>query len=394
MSVEPVEIEPLEIAIQQEVTELQDELQRLLDELVESGAELGLQAAVYVEGKLVADVWAGDMERGAGAGCVDGDTLFTSWSTTKGFVATCLHILADRNQVDYNSTVAQYWPAFGCKGKEAITVRQALNHTAGIPQLPAGTNVDSLSEWDGMCAAIAELQPLWEPGVKAAYHALTFGWIIGEVIRRVDGRSISEFAREELCEPLGISDFYLGIPSAVDDRVATLVDDVAPKAGSGLREQALPLHTATAETMNLPSVRRAAIPGSGGIMNARAIARHYAALAAGGELEGVRILSAERVAEATALQTDARDEVMEMRNRKALGYMLGGEGDGGDVRIGSTGSEFGHPGHGGSIGFADPHRALAVGFTKNLMTNHADRRSSSAYLVGQVARDWVDGSSK
>ena len=375
------------------MTELQDGLQRLLDELVKSGRELGLQAAVYVEGQLVADVWAGDMKRGEGARTVDGDTLFTSWSTTKGFVATCLHILADRKQVDYNTPVAQYWPEFGCRGKEVITVRQALNHTAGIPQLPAGTAVDSLSDWDGMCAAIAELEPLWEPGVKAAYHALTFGWIIGEVVRRVDGRSISAFAREELCEPLGISDFYLGVPPAVEDRVATLVDDVAPEAGSGLREQALPLHTATADTMNLPAVRRAAIPGSGGIMNARAIARHYAALAAGGELAGVRILSADRVAAATALQTDAHDEVMEVRNSKALGYMLGGvEEEGGDVRIGSTGSAFGHPGLGGSIGFADPSRAMAVGFTKNLMTNHADRRLSEAYLVGQVARDWVDGS--
>ena len=292
------------------MTELQDGLQRLLDELVKSGRELGLQAAVYVEGQLVADVWAGDMKRGEGARTVDGDTLFTSWSTTKGFVATCLHILADRKQVDYNTPVAQYWPEFGCRGKEVITVRQALNHTAGIPQLPAGTAVDSLSDWDGMCAAIAELEPLWEPGVKAAYHALTFGWIIGELVRRVDGRSISAFAREELCE-----------------------------------------------------------------------------------LAGVRILSADRVAAATALQTDARDEVMEVRNSKALGYMLGGvEEKGGDVRIGSTGSAFGHPGLGGSIGFADPGRAMAVGFTKNLMTNHADRRLSAAYLVGQVARDWVDGS--
>jgi CubicO group peptidase (beta-lactamase class C family) len=373
---------------------LQEGVQTLIDRLVDTGDEVGLQVAAYVDGELVVDAWAGVADETTGR-AVNGDTLFTSWSTTKGFVATCLHILADQGRVVYDAPVALYWPEFAAHGKESTTVRHALTHMTGIPQMPDGVTPEMMTDWDAMCAAIAAHAPLWPPGAKPGYHAWTFGWIIGEIIRRVDGRPIAQFAQEELCRPLGIEDFYLGIPDAVEARVAPLRQDAQHLASamqpSALGARVVPPQVATAECVNRPDVRRASIPGGGGIMNARAIARHYAMLACHGSLDGVRILSAERVDLIRALQTDARDEVFERPARKGLGYMLGGDEDAGGVSaMGRTGGEFGHPGNGGSLGFADPARRLGFGLTKNLMKSVDEAEQAAAYLVAEAIRRQLD----
>jgi len=375
-------------------------VQRLLDKLVEIGAEDALQVAVYLDGDQVVDAWSGASE----AGPVDGGTLFTSWSTTKGFAATCIHLLAEGGALDYDTPVVSCWPEFGSHGKTGITIRHVLTHTAGIPQMPAGATSEMITDWEAMCTAIATHEPLWEPGSRTAYHALVFGWIVGEVIRRIDGRPIARFAQEELCARLGIDDFYLGIPDDVEPRVAALRDDDStPDATSApdgthvpqaaMRERAAPAHLMTAEVMNLPDVRRASYPGAGGIMSASAIARLYAMLGNGGELDGVRLLSAERVRETSSLHTDAEDEVMGARVRKGLGFLLSGAPEaGGDVRMGRSEGAFGHPGHGGSIGFSDPSRKLALGMTKSLMKSEADKTRSTAYLIAEAVREYLDGS--
>ncbi len=375
-------------------------VQRLLDKLVEIGAEDALQVAVYLDGEQVVDTWSG----ASGAGQVDGGTLFTSWSTTKGFAATCIHLLAEGGALDYETPVASCWPEFGCHGKEGITIRHVLTHAAGIPQMPAGATPEMITDWEAMCTAIATHEPLWPPGSRTAYHALVFGWIVGEVIRRIDGRPIAQFAQEELCAPLGIDDFYLGIPDEVEPRVAALRDDDGtPDATSvpdgtfvppaTMRERAAPAHLMKAEVMNRPDVRRASYPGAGGIMSARAIARLYAMLGNGGELDGVRMLSGERALEISSLQTDAEDEVMGVRVRKGLGFLLAGAPEtGGDVRMGRSEAAFGHPGHGGSIGFADPSRKLALGMTKSRMKSEADKTRSAAYLIAESVREYLDGS--
>ena len=203
---------------------LNESVKGILDELVGSGHELGLQAAAYVDGELVVDAWSGTADQESGR-LVDGETLFSSWSTTKGFTSTCLHILADRGLLDYPDTVATYWPEFSAAGKEAVTVHQVLTHSAGVPQVPEGVTPEMSIDWEVMTAAIADLEPVWLPGSKSGYHAHTFGWIVGEIVRRIDGRSIARFAQEELCQPLGIRDFYLGIPDDVEDRVAPLVSE-------------------------------------------------------------------------------------------------------------------------------------------------------------------------
>lgn len=371
--------------------ELNDRVQALINILVESGQEVGLQVAAYVDGELVVDAWAGIADETTGRP-VDGATLFTSWSTTKGFVATCLHILADRGLIDYDAPVATYWPEFAANGKEAVTVRHALTHMAGIPHMPEGVTPEMMTDWEAMCTAIAGHAPLWEPGARTGYHAWTFGWIIGELVRRVDGRSMARFAREELCQPLGIEDFYLGIPDAVENRVAPLRQEPAHTENaanfSSLSAQAMPPHVTTAEVVNRPDIRRASIPGGGGIMSARAIARHYAMLAGHGTLDGVRLLSPERVDLIRALQTDSVDEVLQAPIRKGLGYFLGYDAatDVGNLAIGKSGGAFGHPGNGGSLGFADPAGKLGFGLTKNLMKATPDPEKATAYLVAEEIR--------
>lgn len=370
-------------------TTLQERVQQVIDRLVQSGDEIGLQVAAYVNGELVVDTWSGIANQATGQ-LVDGDTLFTSWSTTKGFVATCLHILADRGRVDYDTPVATYWPEFAAHGKEAVTVRDALTHRAGVPQMPEGVTPEMMTDWDAMCAAIALLTPLWKPGTMACYHAWTFGWIIGELVRRIDGRPIAQFAREELCQPLGIEDFYLGIPDTVEGRVAPLTAAPSEPETNELALRVMPPHLTSAAVVNRPDFRRASVPGGGGIMNARAIARHYAMLAQDGALDGVRILSAERCKIIRALQTDAPDARSGMRRRRALGYALGGEAEqGGDIAMGRGGSEFGHAGNGGSLGFADPVRKFSFGLTKNRMHWPEDTEEAS-YLLAETIRAYLD----
>jgi CubicO group peptidase (beta-lactamase class C family) len=241
-----------------------------------------------------------------------------------------------------------------------------------------------------MCGAIAALPLLWEPGTKTGYHSWTFGWINGEIIRRVDGRPIAQFVQEELCNPLGIEDFYLGIPDEVEPRVATLRQTQEHLAFfeslTGLAARVMPPDVSTAEVVNRPDIRRASIPAGGGIMNARAIARHYAMLAQHGELDGIRILSPERIDIIRALQTDATDELMQGRVRKGLGYFLGGPADEGGSTIAGPAGAFGHGGNGGSYGFADPERRLALGLTKNLMRGGSVAENTVAFQVAEAIR--------
>ncbi|MGE0544026.1 MAG: serine hydrolase domain-containing protein [Dehalococcoidia bacterium] len=361
-------------------------VQALLDELVADGTELGLQAVVYRNGEVVIDAAAGIADRESGRP-VDGDTLFTVFSVSKGVTATCIHLLAERGRLSYDDPIARYWPAFAAEGKGQVTIRDALTHRAGLPHLPEGITPEGLCDWEGVCDGIAALSPLWEPGTETGYHAYSFGWILGEVLRRIDGRPIATFVQEEICAPINAPDIYFGIPDAVESRVATLENAPRPEGmplppPDALILRAIPPEVGTTgQVFNRADVRRAAIPAAGGIMSARSLARHYAALI--GEVDGVRLLPAERIAAATALQTDATDVVIGVPTRKGLGYFLGGPRSPMSERI----SAFGHPGAGGSIGFADPEYGLAVGFTKNMLRAALDPTQASAYRVGQKIRE-------
>jgi CubicO group peptidase (beta-lactamase class C family) len=337
---------------------------RVLERLVDSGEELGLQVAAYLDGELVIDAWAGPADEASGR-MVDGDTLFPVFSSSKGPTATCIHILAERGKLFYDEPIAKYWPEFAAKGKQFATIRHALTHRVGVPNDPVAAQNDP-TNWDAICAEIADTEPQWEPGTRTSYHGTTFGWILGEVLRRADGRPIERFLQEEVCVPLGIDSMFFGIPDAVESRVATLKDDIP---GNRTR-------------YNLPQFRRGVSPAGGGIMNARSLARMYAALANGGELDGVRVISADRLRIATELQTDAIDGRFRQPIRKALGYWLGGPGMTAAEAAGPN--IFGHAGSGGSIGFADPERNYAFAFAKNALSQSATEQPTGQLVERAV----------
>ncbi len=346
------------------MNKIQTKIQKMADEAVDSGRELGIQVTAYFEGELIADACAGYLDKKKKK-AVKADSLFPVFSTTKGIAATMIHILAEEGKIDYDEKISKYWPEFGINGKEKITVRQAMNHSAGLPNMPAHTVAMDLLDWDKMCAKMAKEKPIWKPGTKSEYHAITYSWLVGEIACRVEGKPFSKIMEEKICRPLKIKGMYVGIPDNVGSRVATLVEtEVNPDmlkspATSPIPGWICPLH----EWMNRPDGRRACVPASNGIMSAQAIARHYAALVPGG-IDGVELVPPDRIRIATKMQK-LKDGT---RINRGLGYGLGGDKN---SILGPRHTAFGHGGYGGSIGFADPRYKFAVGLTKNLYSKNA-----------------------
>ena len=379
------------------MTDVQKRVQELLDELITTGAEQGLQVAIEIDGELVVDAWAGVADLATGRR-VDGETLFPVFSVTKGITATVIHLLAERGLLDYDTPISHYWPEFGAHGKAAITLRQALLHRAGIPQMPEGVGPADICDWERMCRGIADLTPLCEPGTRTIYHALTFGWILGEVARRVDGRPFGQMIRDEICAPLGLTSLYLGIPDEVASRVATLESAPISEAEQAASEALLaatssdplsPLSLAMlsippalqplSDLFNRPDVRRACIPAAGGIMNARSLARFYAALAVG-EANSATLLSKEGIRQATTPQTTLIDSLAGTAVDFGLGYMLGGD----TSPLGSRRTAFGHDGAGGSLGLADPALHLSFGLVKNRMISSVPGAATARRVLGEA----------
>jgi len=336
-----------------------DKVRAVLESLVAEGPEIGLQVAAYVGGKLVIDAWAGKADAAARKP-VDGDTLFMLSSTTKGVTSTCMHLCVEKHGIDYDMPIVKVWPEFGAHGKEVATLRHALTHQTGVPQTPVGYTPEWLPDWDRMCRGIADLTPMFPIGQRTAYHSLNFGYINGEILRRIDGRSIAQFLQEEICKPLGINGAYLGVPDSELKRVAVLTDGPPAPADYDARMVGEPAGSHVADAFNKRAVQQAAIPGSGGIFSARGLARHYAMLAAWGELDGVRVLPEARIRAGIELQSYEWDEIYRIRARRALGYRRGR-----DTGPLASPDAFGHVGGGGSFGYADPTYQLGIGFAKN-----------------------------
>ena len=359
------------------------QVKHVLESLIAEGPEIGLQVAAYLDGQLVVDAWAGLADR-AGGTPVDGETLFMLSSTTKGVTATCAAVLADHGKLDYDRPVASYWPEFAAHGKDRVTVREVIAQRSGIPQTPVGYTPVWLSDWDRMVRGIADLVPMFPPGERTSYASLTFGHMIGEVIRRIDGRPIGQFFQEEIAKPLGGLDVYLGVPDEALERVAVLEDGPAAPPEYDQRMVGEPAGSQVARWFNRREVQQAAIPGSGGIMSARGLARMYAMLANGGELDGVRIVSPAAIARAAELQSYELDEIYRVRVRRGLGYRLGP-----DSGPGAGPTAFGHVGGGGSFGYADPDRRFGIAFAKNYFAYSSRapvaRRAGSVVAAAVVA---------
>lgn len=373
-------------------------VQKTVDAAIREGGEIGLQVAAYVDGKLVVDVWGGLADETTGRK-VNGDTIFPVFSVTKAVTATALHIQAERGLIDYDAPIAHYWPEFGAHGKEKGTVRDALTHRIGIPQMPEGVTPELMCDWDWMVQRLADAKPLFAPGTKSAYLAYTFGWIIGEVVRRTDAkrRPFGTFVQEEICAPLGIDSLWLGIPDEAEPRVAKLTNMPRPSPQApGLSSEALipiaipPQVGVTQKVFGRTDVRRACIPGAGGIMNARSAARFFAMLANGGELGGVRLLSEERVRSFNVPRAN-REEfdpvVWRALNLGIGGFHLGGESPPAPPVVGRNPHIICHPGAGGSIGWADPDARLAVAICHNRMFDAPTPEGNPFVPIGNAVRE-------
>jgi len=373
-------------------------VQEAVNAAIREGGEIGLQVAAYVDGERVVDVWGGLADETTGR-TVNGDTLFPVFSVTKAVTATALHIQAERGLVDYDTPIAHYWPEFGAHGKEKGTVRDALTHRIGIPQMPEGVTPELMCDWEWMVRQLADTKPLFTPGTKSAYLAYTFGWIIGEVVRRTDPkrRPFGRFVQEEICAPLGIESLWLGIPDEVEPRVAKLTNIPRPAPGApGLPPEALipiaipPQVGVIQKVFGRPDVRRACIPGAGGIMNARSAARFFAMLANGGELGGVRLLSEERVRSFRVPRPNGEEfdpVVWRVLNLGMGGFWLGGESPSAPPVVGRNPHTICHPGAGGSIGWADPDARLAVAICHNRMFDAPTPEGNPFVPIGNAVRE-------
>ncbi len=370
------------------VSGVQKQVQKSIDELVESGAERGMQVAVYRRGELVVDAVAGIADPATGR-AVQSNTPFYNFSICKGAASTVAHILAERGLFGYDTPVVELWPEFGAHGREKVTVRHVLSHTAGVPGIPLNTTMEDLCDWDKMCAAIADEELWWEPGTKIGYHAYTFGYLVGEIVRRATGKPISQVLLEEVSGPLGVGDqLYFGMPASEQHRLARLEDaptDPAAMAAMASMPQDLPMFKAgpmslmpTAALGNRADILAADIP-AGGKTSARAIARMYASLL--GEVDGVRLISPERLREATAVAMRGNDQVFGMPTTWALGYAIGGLGTAHD-----TDFVFGVGGSGGSFACGDTSTGIAFAVTKNRLTPDFNAAKELSQLVADALR--------
>jgi CubicO group peptidase (beta-lactamase class C family) len=333
--------------------------------------DLGGAVCVYVNGRPVVDLWGGFADS-ARTRPWRHDTLACVASTSKGITTTCLLRLVERGLVDVDAPVARYWPEFAQSGKQDIPVRWLLSHRAGLPAIRKDMTVEAMYQWGPLVQALAAETPWWEPGTRHGYHALTFGFLVGEVIRRVSGRTVGEFLREEIGLPLQ-ADFFIGVPESEDARAAEMLVEPPPPPG----EQSLFLQLLAdpksmgaraffnpprpPQGMNTRAWRAAEIPASNGYATAKGIARIYAALAGGGSLDGVQVLKPRTIELATIEQSSGPDAVIPMESRFGLGFWLPTA----DAPYGPNAGTFGHPGRGGSVGFADPQAGVGFGYVPN-----------------------------
>ena len=340
--------------------------------------DVGAAVAVYHHGRPVVDLWAGSAD-GTGARPWTRDSVVMTFSTTKGVTAVCANLLMQRGLLDADSPVAQYWPEFAANGKSDITVAMVLSHRAGLAAVDGDVDVDDVLGWDGVVAAIAAQAPQWEPGSGHGYHARTYGWITGEIIRRIAGVSAGRFFAAEIARPLGLR-YWIGLPAEIEPDCADLVPADGPSFLSLLDHESM-LYRVMAgpsdlfvngydESWNSRAMRAAELPSSNGIGDARSLARLYAACV--GDVDGIRLLSDETVAKATELRSTGVDLVVGQELCFGLGFIAGPTLLGlGLPRV------FGHSGAGGSSAMADPDSGVSMAYVMNRLRFDVDPRAPS-----------------
>jgi CubicO group peptidase (beta-lactamase class C family) len=349
-----------------EFSPVADALSELLD-----AQDIGASAAVFLHGEPVADLWGGfaDAERTI---AWERDTIVNVMSTTKPMTALCALMLADRGELDLSAPVSTYWPEFAAAGKEKVLVRHLLSHTAGLPDWPGRLVADDLYDWSAVTDLLASLPPQWEPGTAAGYHSVTFGFLVGEVVRRVSGRTIGRFLAEEVAGPLG-ADFHIGLGADDDARVAQLYP---PPSYNDDFNSAGPDYASTGgirvKDANTEAWRRAEVPAANGFGNARAIALIQSALSNGGVTGGVRLLSEKGCELAWHVEYSGEDRVMGQPATYGVGF-------------GVFGNTFGWGGWGGSLVMNDHVSGLTVAYAMNQMLDPREQEDSRGLKIVAAA---------
>jgi len=347
--------------------------------------EVGAAFCLYLGGAPVVDIWGGMADPAVGRPW-ERDTLQLHFSTTKGVAAICAAILYERGQLDYDATVASYWPEFGQRGKESVTVAQCMSHQAGLAALDTVLSLDEICDLEPVLRALEDQEPLWEPGTANGYHAITYGWIVGEIVKRIDGRPIGRFLADEVARPLGV-DSFIGLPESEEHRVAPIIaapmitdaptlELIMALMGPGsLGYRALTMDGAMfsgaeydpstplrMDTFNSRQIHAAEIPGAAGISEARALARMYGACVA--EVDGIRLINDDTVRKVRSEYSRGPDKTLVVECAWGMGFMRHLE-----TSPMLNGESFGHSGAGGSLAFGDLDHQVGFGYVMNQMGN-------------------------
>ena len=381
-----------------------EEFQPVLNEFVrnfDERNELGASLCINVDGETLVDVWGGRKSPAKDSEAWQSDTMSVVFSCTKAAVALCANMLIDQGKMDLHAPVEEYWPEFACNGKEQATVEMMLNHSVGVPAFREPIRDGGYCDWDYMVDRIAKEAPFWKPGTRHGYHMTTFGWTVGELVRRISGQSLGTYFRENIAGPLGL-DFWIGLPEQEHHRVSRMLRWKpekgvlpAPFTAALLNDskslQYLALLNNGGFKTDSPQSYSAEYGAGGGVANGRSLAGMYTPLANGGVHNGVRLVSADHIERMAATSSATEeDATLLMPSRFGLGFMRSMDnrhrqsGAMETLILGKNG--FGHAGAGGSIGFADPETKLAMGYTMNRMGAGILLNDRGQSLVDEVYR--------
>ncbi len=354
-----------------------DKVVATLQASLDAGTDVGASVAVFLEGEPVVDIWGGYVDEDQSAPWVE-DTITNVWSTTKTMTFLCALMLADRGELDFHAPVATYWPEFAAGGKEAIEVRHLMSHTAGLPGWSEPLQAEELADWERCTSLLAAQEPWWEPGTVSGYHAVTQGYLIGEVVRRITGVSIGTWFASEVAGPLG-ADFFIGTPESADTRVSPVIPpppvDLLSLKPSPLVVRAMSNPPLDATLPHHAWWRRAEIPAANGHGNARSVATVQSIVAGSGAARGIRLLSERGCEPIFEEQSNGRDLILGAPNRFGMGYGLSTELN----PIGPRSCYWG--GYGGSLILMDLETQLTICYVMNRMEGGLQGDARGANLV-------------
>ena len=346
-----------------------DQVKQLFHQQIDEGIHPGAGLAVYRYGNLVLDIHGGIGKDKP----VDAKTMFVLMSSTKPLTASCLYMLKERGKIAYDDLVSKHWPEFAQNGKESVTIRHILTHRGGFPETPASLPWTAWPDWSKVTQAMEQAPTIYTPGETLAYHPINYGWVIAEIVRRVDGRTFDRFLAEELATPLGLTNTYVGLPKGLEGNVSTmhLMEEDADASGYSA-------------TFSEPSVWGSIVPGANGLATAGDLARFYAMMERKGSLDGTTLIQSATAEEAVEFQVEGVDKSIGTFAQRSLGMALG------DERMGKSSGDplktFGHGGAGTSIGWADFDSGLAVGYITNGFRGAVTNNARLA-AVSQAVRD-------